>query len=146
MLDKHSLALLLAEVLSTGLPTERAKLLSFDRDNESEILCKWARHKFMIIWTGNKLGIWMSCLFQYFKEYLNIYDILIEINPSQAAAILYSYSVFDHKHLNSTTKAMVATELTSQSRPPVAQMGMNTKDAVICSAAASGTWEFSLPT
>lgn len=81
----------------------------------------------------------MSCLFQYFKEYLNIYDILIEINPSQAAAILYSYSVFDHKHLNSTTKAMVATELTSQSRPPVAQMGMNTKDAVICSAAASGT-------
>lgn len=41
---------------------------------------------------------------------------------------------------------MVATELTFQSRPPVAQMGMNTKDAVSCSAAASGTWEFSLST
>lgn len=40
MLDKHSLALLLAEVLSTGLPTERAKLLSFDQDKESEMLCK----------------------------------------------------------------------------------------------------------
>lgn len=40
MLDKHSLALLLAQVLSTGLPTERAKVLSFDHDNEVEILCR----------------------------------------------------------------------------------------------------------